>query len=678
MTKIRKWPYFFFGIAFLAFSSFSESVSAPHVKVALVSEHSALFAAQTNWVGILFEIEKDWHLYWKNPGDSGEAARITWQVPPGVSVGPIQWPTPKAIPIGPLMNYGYSDLLLLMVPFEFKEPSGQNDLAITAKVKWLICKVDCIPGEATLSLTLPQSSKAPQRSEFASYFEDTRSKLPQVLAKENEPTFRSESSELVLEWKRSPFKPDAKLFVFPEEQNQIENAAPQKLTIKESALELRLLKAVQTTKPLASFKGLLVVDGKGFAFDVPAAPATGSGFDFILLLQALLFAFMGGLILNLMPCVFPVLAIKGIHLLKHVNESSPKITRFNALFYVLGVLVSFWLLVLVILLFRLGGETLGWGFQLQSAWFVAVIADVLFVMALNLLGVFEFGASFSGFGSKLASRRGYEGSFFTGMLATLVATPCTAPFMGTALAYGLGQTSLQAFLVFTALGLGLAAPFALISLVPGLAKLLPKPGQWMKTFKELMAFPILATVIWLSYVFAVQTSSLSMTFLLLGFLLLALAAWSFSRSRRGFTKIFALLVLAFAIYIQIPAGKMVDASRWQVFSVAKLEELKSAGHPVFIDFTAAWCVTCKVNEMVALTDAVMNEMQAKGVVPLRADWTNADPEITKTLESFGRNGVPLYILYNGIRGESPLMLPQILTPKIVLEALEKVKKGGSR
>jgi thiol:disulfide interchange protein len=649
--------------------------AAPHVKVDLVSEASSLKTDAVNWVALRFEIEKDWHLYWKNPGDSGEAPRIIWSLPKAVLPGEIQWPTPSRIPVGPLMNFGYSDSLFLMVPLQVvsKNLADATTVIVAAQAKWLVCQESCIPGETSLFLNLPVSRGDSAPTVFADLFVQARAKAPTTISENWKPTASLDENEIVFSWAKAPFVAGTKISFFPDKPNIIENARPQKVLNEGSTLQLRIAKSDQLKGVPQVIAGLLEVDSKAYVVDVPVRPINNEeNTPLLAFVLAVLMAFGGGLLLNLMPCVFPVLSIKALSVAENLLKKDQRASRRHAFFYALGVLVSFWALACAILLFRSGTQTLGWGFQLQSPIFVAIVANILFLMALNLLGVFEISGSFMGVGDNLTRRDGYAGSFFTGVLATVVAAPCTAPFMGTALAFALNQPAVIAMIIFTALGLGLAAPYCVISVVPALSKWLPKPGRWMETFKQAMAFPLVGTVIWLVWVFGLETSLDSMTLFLVGFVILAFAVWVFGRWHSARALVFAVAFALLALWVQWPSANATKASPWQEFNRAKYLELTQAGTPVFVDFTAAWCVTCKVNEMVAFTSAVIDEMAARHVVLMRADWTNANADISKTLEEFGRNGVPLYVLFAGGKQSAPIILPQILTPEIVINELKKV------
>ncbi|MEP6643534.1 MAG: thioredoxin family protein [Acidobacteriaceae bacterium] len=402
------------------------------------------------------------------------------------------------------------------------------------------------------------------------------------------------------------------------------------------------------------------------------------------------FAFLGGLILNLMPCVFPVLSLKALGLMN--GHSDRREFRRHGLAYGVGVLVCFWILLGLLFVLRRAGQQVGWGFQLQSPAFVVVLASLLFLMGLSLAGLFEIGMSWMGLGNSLAARSGYTGSFFTGVLATVVATPCTAPFMGTAIGFALGHSAAVAFGVFTALAIGLALPYVLLSWFPQWAHFLPKPGVWMETFKQAMAFPMFAAVIWLVWVFGKQVGVDAIARLLAGLLVMGVGAWLLGRKRHtGIASASAIFLFVLGLWIPIGSVRRNDVVRaanttatgssvtpsgelqWEVFSTEGVEQYRGQRRPVFVDFTAAWCLACQVNERAVFGSAEVRRMVlSKNVVLMKADWTSQDPVITKTLASFGRSGVPFYLLYGRDPNAPPVQLPELLTPGIFLSALNRL------
>jgi thiol:disulfide interchange protein len=493
-------------------------------------------------------------------------------------------------------------------------------------------------------------------------------------------------NELVLDLITGERIPDAEFY--PYDQEQIANAGDQDVEPLPDGVRLRVPRAPELTKLPATLHGLIKLDEE-HAYDVTAPVvagevprsskgkgATGAAGG-LTTLAAVGFAFVGGIILNLMPCVFPVLFLKGLALVQSSNEERSRI-RSHGLVYTLGILVSFWAIVAALLLVRAGGSEAGWGFQLQSPTFLAILASGIFFFALSLAGLFDIGLSLTSVGGELAQKQGYTGSFFTGVLATVVATPCTAPFMGAAIGFALAQAGWVTFAVFTALALGLAAPYLLLSFQPAWTRLLPRPGAWMETFKQVTAVIFLATVIWLTYVYGslfpggqgVYRAAL----LLSCFLLLAVAGWVLGRwPARWSSSIAAILIGALALAVPLYQRKDTTLT-WQPYSQQVLDQARAEGHPVFIDFTAAWCLSCQVNERVVLKSSdVQQQFRDKKVTLVRADWTQYDPEITKQLASVGRSGVPTYVIYPPGKGEADV-LPELLTKDIVLTALKKDTK----
>jgi len=460
-------------------------------------------------------------------------------------------------------------------------------------------------------------------------------------------------------------------------------------TVLSRGLSAGILASGAAASPVhATLAGVLRIGERVYEMTVPvSAPGGQAGTSAL----PIALAFAGGLLLNLMPCVFPVLALKALALAGLGGEARRRVRR-HGLVYAAGVVVSFWMLAGTLLAARAGGAELGWGFQLQSPVMVAMLAGLFFWMALVLLDVSPIGGSIMGVGQHLTIGDGDRSAFFTGVLATVVAAPCTAPFMGTAIGYALGQPTLTALAVFTSLGLGLAFPYVLVTFVPTLAARLPPPGPWMETLKQLLAFPLLATVVWLAWVASLQAGPPAVGAILMGLVLLAFAAWAMRRWPGSGGRLVAIAAAAVAVGLSItitpvdhgPAATAPDPGApagltWEPFSTTRIAELRAQGRPIFVDFTAAWCVTCQVNKQVALeTPEVTAKMQALGVVAMRADWTRPDAEITRALHEFGRDGVPLYVLYSGRRDDPPRILPQILTPTIVITALEQLDEKLDR
>ncbi len=647
-------------------------VMAPHVRVELLTETTAIEPGHALSAGVRFVLESGWHVYWRNPGDSGEAPSLAWTLPPGFAAGEIEWPRPERIVVGPLVNFGYDGAVLLPVTIHVPhELHVGAPVELRAHARWLVCDADeCIPGSAMLSTSLPVGAAAPGPS--AGLFAEARAHLPTAPPPGWTLSASSGADTLTLavHGVAAAAEPEPRFFPFGREV--IEHAAPQRVVREADGFRLVLAPWSGATTAPAGLAGLLTVGEHAYAVAVPTrAPIA---------FQPLLLAFAGGLLLNLMPCVFPVLALKALALVGLAREGRRRM-RLHGLAYGLGVLVSFWLLAGALLGVRAGGAQLGWGFQLQSPVMVALLASLFFWMALALLGVSSIGGSLMGIGNRLTVSGGYQASFFTGVLATVVATPCTAPFMGTALGYALVQPAPVALGVVTSLGLGLALPYVAITFVPALAGRLPRPGPWLETLEQVLAFPLLATVVWLVWVVSLQAGPSAVLAVLTALLLLGFAAWIARRATGRWARVVAAVVVAAALALEGRIAPLTESSTpasttlaWEPYSAARLGELLRVGKPVFVDFTAAWCVTCQVNERLALaTPAVAAKMRALGVVPVRADWTRPNADISRALQEFGRDGVPLYVLYSGREREPPRILPQILTSEAVLTELEQLE-----
>jgi len=695
------------GLYFLLVSpTLAAPVSAPHITVELLSEKEAITSGESQYVGILFKPEAGWHIYWKNPGDSGLPPRTEWETKPrSMRVGPLEFPTPDRIPYGPLVNFGYNGEVLLLAKLS-SETLTQDQVEITVKSKWLVCKDECVPGKATLELKLPVVSADAYKKVVGTHealFKNTIREFPKTFDLKKYPQFRVTHSKkengagefvinVVPENAAEKKKLEsAQIFFFPEADYGIAPSATQAKRLSREQLDWIIPQ--KEYRPIDQLKGILKVGSRGYdvietfkAGALNAAVASGTtttpqGLDSSLALM-LLFAFVGGLILNLMPCILPVLSIKVMELVRQGGDSKKEIQKHGVVF-TLGILVSFWVLAAVLLIFRAGGSQLGWGFQLQSPVFVACLVVLFSLMGLNLMGAFEVGTRIMGVGGKLTTHRGYRGSFFTGVLTTIAATPCSAPFMGTALGFALSQSAWIVVSVLTVLALGLAFPFLVFSFYPGASRILPRPGQWMETFRQFLSFPLFATAIWLVSVLSHQAGSegvveaLSATLVLYGVIWLwgktnerqvpKMAKWSLMVV---LTLLSVQILLSIRPSMEMRAGQAV-ATRgvWQPFDELKLKSALAAKKTVIIDITADWCVTCKVNESLVFENLKVKEaLESDSVVALFGDWTNGDQKITEFMARYGRNSVPVYLLFKNGASE-PEILPQILTPKLVLEKL---------
>jgi thiol:disulfide interchange protein DsbD len=712
----------------------SHRVSQPHVTAELISESAVVMPGKPFLVALHLHMDPDWHTYWINPGDAGLATMITWTLPPGFTAGPIQWPVPEIHKMGPETTYGYGGdvYLLTMIMPDIATTILPPPFELKAKATWLVCQEECIPGKA--ELVLPVSFNiavgGAESLDRQKFFAAAKSRLPASntlwdveSAYSIKPGIGKPGQQaLWIQFRNKPGVPPfapGNLYFFPEQGNVLDprendNSHPDPGR-KISSFVLPLTLQQNGDKP-AQISGVLVSDQSliGAAKAVYIAPFATSGTDIPVnsaallpaapgntgghrpplqgeqpfLLAVLGAAFLGGIILNLMPCVLPVLSLKVFSLIRHAGENPRGAWKQGAAFTV-GVVLSFWALAGVLLALRAAGGHLGWGFQMQSPGFVLMLIFVFFLLALNLFGVFELGTSLVGLDAKAAGHTdGLAGSFLNGALATLAATPCTAPFMGSALGFAAEQPPSISLLVFTALALGMAAPYLLLTIFPGALRFVPKPGAWMEAVKQFMGFLLLATVIFLVYVFGALVGGEQVPWLLVSLLIAGVASWIYGRwsgperptAVRATACVLALLVLGYAIWwgaglamMKPPTARETTSSDgWQPWTPAAVDAALAQGRPVFVDFTAAWCLSCKVNERVALeTDAVRAAFAQKNVALFRADWTHADPDITATLQQYHRDGVPLYLYYTPAARDAPEILPAVLTPGIVLDALNK-------
>jgi len=676
--------------------------SSEHTTVSLVAELEWVQPGEPFWVGLRLEMDEHWHTYWRNPGDAGLATRIRWTLPEGLEAGPLVWPRPERMPAGPLMSYGYEGETLLLTEITPTVPISGDSVRLQARVDWLECKEACLPGRAELHLDLPVRAATPRPAAAAEpLFREARRRLPVPAEGWQQAMSTTADGSIVLDLlppEGTPPLPDG-VYFFPMEAEVVEHAAPQRLLRAGGGYRLEVPAAANAVVP-DTLRGVLVAghDDDAVALRIDAAPAatataaaaTPPPPDSTLSLPlALAFSFLGGLILNLMPCVLPVLSLKVMALVKHGGESPARRLQ-HGLAYTAGVLSFFWILAGLLLALRAGGEQIGWGFQLQSPAFVAFLAALFCLISLNLFGVFEVGASLTRAGG-IEAGSGLASSFWTGALATIAATPCTAPFMGSALGYALGQPPATSLLVFTLLGLGMAFPYLLLSRFEGLLRFVPRPGPWMASFKQLMGFVMMAAVVALVWLFGRQAGVNGMSLLLASLLVIGLATWLYGRGEApgktprtrlasGVAAALLLLVglgLSQAAAAAPPAGGVAEPSAeegpWEPFSPGRLAELRAEGRPVFIDFTADWCLTCQVNHHVAFgSGRVFERMEQEGIVALRADWTQRDDRITAALASYGRQGVPLYVLHGPGPDSRPRLLPEVISEQVVLDAIDEL------
>jgi thiol:disulfide interchange protein DsbD len=678
----------------LAFFAIGTAVLAGHadpVTVKFVSENSVVAPGERVYLGLQFKLEPHWHIYWKNPGSNGYGVTVDWDLPEGVTVGSMEWPAPQKFAFDGFINYGYSDSATLLVPLHV-DASVVEPIHIRASVSWLACETACVPGSAELAIHLPLADKAVNDSERIEFFHAARAALP-LEVNGPQPVFELEAGKMRIQI------PDTKTetaYFYAEEAGWIDVDAPQELTRKGDSVIL----AVQLLEeePLAGITGVLETDGVFRQVVLEAAvtkPVLAGGrmnWEAKLLSMGLVgwvvLAFLGGVILNIMPCVLPVLSLKVFSLLKHAGQTRSQALAYG-LAYTLGVVLSFVALASLLFILRGLGERIGWGFQLQNPAFVVALTLLLFVFALNLIGVFEMGMGLVGADAKVARRKDWVGSFGTGVLAAVVGAPCVGPLVGGASGVALQADAWTGIFVFAMMGFGMAAPFLLLSLFPKLAGFLPKPGPWMEVFKQLMGFVLFAVVVFLLWVTGQSGGTDGIVALLLALLVAALAAWIYGRwaavsrpkgTRRIATLLAVLLLgIAFGVSAQkvgqayaTEQGKISGAdaeSIWQPWSEQRVASELAAGRPVFVDFTASWCLICQVNKRTTLRTRATRELfEAHRIVALEADWTRYDAAITDALEAQGRSGVPLYLLHTP-DGQTQV-LPQNLTPAIVRQAVE--------
>lgn len=595
-----------------------EAPATPLVKAELLLDAATLKEGGTAWAGVRFTIPDKWHIYWQNPGDSGMPTTLKWTLPAGVEAGAIQWPAPERQPMDTLVNYGYSHEVVLPVPLSIRADGVVGD--ITVKADWLVCHDICIPESAVLTGTLPsENGKAA--------IEKARAQAPVPFPGKAAYAATKEQVQLTLTPSGDWEMPD-KVDLMPLDDGILRNSAEPTLTRGDGSFTLSVQRGnAALADPWHVVARMHWDDTSPIAYQFEATlgaallPPTGPALPLLLILGL---AFLGGLLLNIMPCVLPILSLKALALVKKA-DAAPHAARVQGIAYTLGVVLSFLLIAAVMLGLKASGEAVGWGFQLQSPITVAVLAVLMLLVALNLFGLFHLPPVLGQF---MIAHEGTRGTFLTGALAVAVATPCTAPFMATAVGATLALPAAQTLLVFVFMGLGMAAPFLLIGLWPPARRLLPKPGHWMHRFRQILGLPMLATALWLFYVLSQLLYPTPM------------------REEASYTHITPIS-----------------------YSESKLAELRANNVPVFVDATAAWCLTCKVNARVALKpEKTQRFFKEKGVTLMIADWTARDDAIAAYLASFGRNGVPIYVFYGP--GAEPVVLPQVLTPSLVMETIE--------
>ncbi len=648
----------------------------------------------------------------ENPGDAGRATQINWTLPEGVTAGEIVWPTPKRIELpADLVDFGYEDEIFLQVPLSISDSFEAENLDISADAQWLECDDICIPGGATVTLSLPtlDESQITQNEQWIEGFAKTRASIPTSNVRFDTTFSIAEGSlNILIQATEAVFENASSIRFIPGEHRVFDYVSPQEITYQLSSLQLSQGHHPRLSEAPEEITGLLLVtdaSGQQISYEIAAEPdginasdigllaanaestASSSSSTEMSLLLVFAFAMLGGMILNLMPCVFPVLSLKVLSLASNSNSTQQE-KRLHGLAYTAGVIAAFLILASVLLILQAGGALIGWGFHLQSPWFISLLIFLFFIMGLSMSGVVEFGTSIMGLGTKLQDKEGYSGSFFTGILASVVASPCTAPFMGAALGFAFTQPAIIALAVFIALGLGMALPFLLISFNPALSSLLPHPGKWMLTFKQVLAFPLYATVVWLLWVLGNQTGTDGMALVVASCVLLALASWLYQRRREvqssfwRYANAFIILLCLLAtigvvrsplLETQANAQVVSDDASYEAYSDTRLAQLRNDGQAVFVNMTASWCITCLVNEKVALSsDEFISALADNNITYLKGDWTNNDPEITEVLRRYETSGVPLYLMFPTDPSQPAEVLPQILTTNIIVDAIGRI------
>lgn len=717
----------------LSFGSFAYGqASEDPVKVELLTEQDSIQPSGTVWVALHFKLDDHWHAYWKNPGDAGMPINVQWELPEGFVAGQLEWPYPQRFSQDSFIGYGYEGEVYLLAQIKAPATIKDKEVKIKANARWVVCADSCLPGDAELSVQLPVGDQKSVNSEKAKTFSDARSKMP---AKQDKVVAERKNNliEIVVQPSKA-LTQVTKVYFAPEAKKMINHEVEALLTKQDSAANsyTLALSDVKTGEKAKALKGVIVFQSgntivDAISIDVPIGgadsegelsmldprlkavkvtpaeeadePATNPGTNnefeggfFV----ALVLAFVGGMILNLMPCVLPVVSFKVLSFVKMAGQSR-SLTLKHGLAFSMGVIISFWALAGALLILQAYGRSVGWGFQLQEPLFVAILAAIIFIFGLSLFGVFEVGISMTNWAGQAGQSKAIKpdtmlSSFFSGVLATAVATPCTGPFLGSAVGFAVTLPAILSMIIFTSLGIGMAFPYLLLSAFPSLLRFMPRPGNWMVTFKELMGFLMLATVLWLIWVFGAQTGSLAIFMLLTGFLFLALGGWIYGKwgtpvkslNTRITSYVFALSCAVIAGYSILTAvspevAAMEDkqqtvavADSWEPFSPERVASLQKQGIPVFVDFTAKWCLICQANHVVLQMDPVHARMREMGVVRMKADWTRNDPVITEALKKHGRNGVPLYLLYGTDPTQPPKILPQVLTPDVVIDELNSM------
>ena len=650
-------------------------VDASDSRIEILTESISITPGDELLIGFKFTLNPGWHTYWENPGDAGEGASIKWNLPNDVSASEILWPGPQRIPVEPLMTFGYEDEVVLLTKIYTSEATIVP-LNLNALVSWYTCKEICIPQEAEVSIPIKLGNKTPSVSK--AILDQTLEEVPIQF----EGTYRVQRLEdsYILQGQLENQDQYDSIYFFPKDYGLTDYTKDQFYEINKDSFSLQI-KAAEIEIENRTFEGVIAINkGEAVSFieinyPLKAKPISQEFNIFTLIF----FAFLGGLILNIMPCVFPILSIKILRFVEQSGDSTYKTIQ-QGLLFSLGVIVSFLAIAALLVSLKSGGESIGWGYQLQSPIVVSLLVYLFVVLGYIFMSNMVLGTSLARLSSISLGKGDSIESFLTGVLAVIVASPCTAPFMGSAIGFALLQPSFYSVLIFLGLGIGFSLPYLVLSAKPSLLSFLPKPGQWMETFKQFMAFPMWASALWLLWVLSSQVNNQEVIQVLLGALLIIIGLWLVEKNNsktnwiRWIVRLPFILLLVFSLWLIPTSYSDLDESKQNqlAYSPQLLEDLREENALVFLNFTADWCITCKVNESVALkTSKVRKLLTDKDITYIEADWTRKDPVISSALEEYGRTGLPLYLLFPS-KGD-PLILPEILTEDILLSYLSEVQ-----
>jgi len=665
LNKLQNKIALLLSLAFLIYplNASNQVFEASNSTLTIIPESTQVENRDKLLVGLNFRLEPGWHTYWMNPGDAGEGADIIWKLPTGIQSSDILWPGPETIPVDPLMTYGYEDEITLLTELSFPTKL-EFPINIEAEVAWYTCKEICVPQKGIVSFNLIKGKKI--ESKTSKKLHNIRRLIPTGIPYSHR--VNKIGDKFILELELENQEKINYIKFFPEEYGLIDYSSDQLLEQNNKSLSLTLTPSF-IKQNINNFKGVIKVNNYDktnyYEIDLPLKP-TEKNPTSISIATALFFAFLGGIILNVMPCVFPILSIKILSFINHSHGSRTKLIN-HGLMFSSGVLITFLSIGLLLMLLKSGGEYIGWGFQLQSPLIVTLLMYLFVGIGVVFMSNIVLGSKLASLGNFSSERTDLSSSFLTGVLAVIVASPCTAPFMGSALGLALLQPGYHSIFIFISLGLGFSLPYIVLTMNPELLKKLPKPGKWMETLKQFMAFPMWASAIWLAWILSSQVGDNELMLAIFGSLMVATSIWMLEKS-----KIFALIIIILSLVL-IPTEYDSNTENIEdsTYTIKKLERLRTENIPVFVNFTADWCITCKVNETVALNQSEVKKlMTQKGIVYLKADWTRKDEKIAQDLYAYGRTGVPLYLLFPS--GEKPIILPELLTEDILLSYLREI------